>query len=252
RDSGLWQDVRLVPSGQVKVEDPDVVTTLPLLQNGQTDTSQADVSIAVPLKNASGEAKKGRLRASFEGVEITKEIGVAPGEQTVELKPAEFPQLHLVHPRLWWPNGYGKPELYHLKIAFAEDGAEASTVNSQFGVREVTYELSLFDNNGQLRRVEYSPTEGRDRAMPAVDVSHDGMREISEFRGVARAVASIAPGADDARSLHPDPDLGPAPYLVIKVNGVRIAARGGNWGMDDARKRVSRERLEPYFRLHRD
>ena len=47
-------------------------------------------------------------------------------------------------------------------------------------------------------------------------------------------------------------DLGPAPYLVIKVNGVRIAARGGNWGMDDARKRVSSERLEPYFRLHRD
>ena len=33
---------------------------------------------------------------------------------------------------------------------------------------------------------------------------------------------------------------------------MRIAARGGNWGMDDARKRVSRERLEPYFRLHRD
>ena len=71
-------------------------------------------------------------------------------------------------------------------------------------------------------------------------------------RDVARAVASIAAGADAAPSLHPDGDLGPAPYLVIKVNGVRIAARGGNWGMDDARKRVSRERLEPYFRLHRD
>ncbi len=55
-----------------------------------------------------------------------------------------------------------------------------------------------------------------------------------------------------APSLRPDSDLGPAPYLVIKVNGVRIAARGGNWGMDDARKRVSREHLEPYFRLHRD
>ncbi len=240
RDSGLWQDVRLVPSGQVKVGDAHVVTTLPLLQNGQMDTSQTDVSIAVPLKNASDEAKKGKLTASFEGVEITKEISVAPGEQNVELKPAEFPQLHLVHPRLWWPNGYGKPELYHLKIAFAEDDGDASTVTSQFGVREITYELSLFDNNGQLRRVEYSPTESRDRAMPAVDVSHDGMREISEHRGVARAVASIAPGADDAPGLRPDTDLGPAPYLVIKVNGVRIAARGGNWGMDDARKRVSR------------
>ena len=40
--------------------------------------------------------------------------------------------------------------------------------------------------------------------------------------------------------------------MVIKVNGVRIAARGGNWGMDDSRKRVSVEHLEPYFRLHRD
>src|SRR5579871_4111893 len=37
-----------------------------------------------------------------------------------------------------------------------------------------------------------------------------------------------------------------------EVNGVRIAARGGSWGMDDSRKRVSRERLEPYFRLHRE
>jgi hypothetical protein len=47
-------------------------------------------------------------------------------------------------------------------------------------------------------------------------------------------------------------DLKTAPYLVIRVNGVRIACKGGNWGMDDYRKRVSRERLEPFFRLHRD
>ena len=47
-------------------------------------------------------------------------------------------------------------------------------------------------------------------------------------------------------------DTRASPYLVIKVNGVRIACRGGNWGMDDSRKRVSREHLEPFFRLHRD
>ncbi len=252
RDSGLWQDVRLVPSGAVMVGDPQVITALPRLQNGQMDTTQADVAITVPLKNGGSEAKRGKLMVSFEGVEVTKDISVAAGGQSMVLKPAEFPQLHLTHPRLWWPNGYGKPELYHLKISFDEDGGGTSSVTSQFGVREVTYELSLFDNDGRLRRVEYSPVEDRDRTSPAVDVSHDGMREVSRHRDVARAVASIAAGADGAPSLHPDGDLGPAPYLVIKVNGVRIAARGGNWGMDDARKRVSRERLEPYFRLHRD
>jgi hypothetical protein len=40
--------------------------------------------------------------------------------------------------------------------------------------------------------------------------------------------------------------------LVIKVNGRRIFVRGGNWGMDDALKRSSIERLEPYFRLQRE
>jgi Exo-beta-D-glucosaminidase Ig-fold domain/Glycosyl hydrolases family 2/Concanavalin A-like lectin/glucanases superfamily/Glycosyl hydrolases family 2, sugar binding domain/Glycosyl hydrolases family 2, TIM barrel domain len=40
--------------------------------------------------------------------------------------------------------------------------------------------------------------------------------------------------------------------LVVKVNGRRIYVRGGNWGMDDALKRSSTDRLEPYFRLHRD
>jgi hypothetical protein len=42
------------------------------------------------------------------------------------------------------------------------------------------------------------------------------------------------------------------PYLVIKVNGQKIECLGGDWGMDDAMKRVSRERLEPYLRMTRD
>ena len=42
----------------------------------------------------------------------------------------------------------------------------------------------------------------------------------------------------------------PEPHLTIYVNGVAIAARGGNWGMEDAMNRIGRDRLEPYFRLH--
>jgi hypothetical protein len=64
--------------------------------------------------------------------------------------------------------------------------------------------------------------------------------------------ASFAPGGLASPAIRESSDMATAPYLVIKVNGVRIACRGGNWGMDDSRKRVSRRRLEPYFRLHRD
>jgi hypothetical protein len=65
-------------------------------------------------------------------------------------------------------------------------------------------------------------------------------------------VASLMPGGESSASVKMLEDTRVSPYLVLKVNGVRIAARGGNWGMDDSRKRVSRQRLEPYFRLHRD
>ena len=47
---------------------------------------------------------------------------MAPGKSEVKLAPAEFAQLTLQNPRLWWPNGYGKQELYTLKSTFTEGG----------------------------------------------------------------------------------------------------------------------------------
>ncbi len=64
--------------------------------------------------------------------------------------------------------------------------------------------------------------------------------------------ASLTPAGENSPAVVPANDSAMEHYLVLKVNGVRIAARGGSWGMDDSRKRVSREKLEPYFRLHRD
>lgn len=40
--------------------------------------------------------------------------------------------------------------------------------------------------------------------------------------------------------------------LALKVNGVRVFCKGGNWGMDEMLKRLSPERLEAAVRLHRD
>jgi hypothetical protein len=60
------------------------------------------------------------------------------------------------------------------------------------------------------------------------------------------------PGAEGSPALRPVDDSRMGPYLVIKVNGQKIECLGGAWGMDDAMKRVSRERLEPYIRMTRD
>ena len=259
RNSGIWQPVTIKATDQLKLGDAQVITSLPL-----PDTSHANIEINVPVRNLSDSPVHATLLAAFEGTSVSKTLTLAPGESAIKLTSSEFEQLNVQHPRLWWPNGYGKPELYHLKLTLQQGAATSDTAETRFGIREITYELSLLDSLGHLRRVEYAPTKARAAAQPVVDVSHEGMREIppadadalnftEEKRETSHSwAASFAPGAELSPAIHNIADTRAAPYLIIKVNGVRIAARGGNWGMDDSRKRVSREHLEPFFRLHRD
>jgi hypothetical protein len=259
RETGIWQAVELKAVRAVRIGDPQVVSILPL-----PDTSHADVKITVPLENTSDSPVHGTLEASFESVRVVKEVTLPRGSTTVILAPSEFKQLTLQQPRLWWPNGYGKQELYHLKLTFSEGGGQSDIREVRFGIREISYELSLLDGAGHLRRVEIDAALGKQGVEGVVDVTHQGMREIPaaepmprNFPDAARPfwhswVASLTPGAESSLAVRALKSDAAGPYLVLKVNGVRIACRGGSWGMDDFLKRVSRERLEPYFRLHRE
>jgi Exo-beta-D-glucosaminidase Ig-fold domain/Glycosyl hydrolases family 2, TIM barrel domain/Glycosyl hydrolases family 2/Concanavalin A-like lectin/glucanases superfamily/Glycosyl hydrolases family 2, sugar binding domain len=245
RDTGLWQGVSLTETGPVTFGDPQVVTRLPL-----PDISSADVELHLPVHNSASASMHVIVTAAFEGVHVRMPATVPPGDTTLNLLPREFSQLHLAHPRLWWPNGYGSPNLYHLKLqllADADAGVVSDEHESTFGVREVTYELTLFDHAGRLQRVEAIPAETLGKGYDAVDVHHADMRQTAD--GWA---STIDPQAEGTSAIRPVTNEKGLTDLVIKVNGVRIAVRGGNWGMDDSRKRVSRERLEPYFRLHRE
>ena len=87
----------------------NVITTLP-----KPDRSEADIEIEAPLTNTGSAAIDGELTASFDDVKVTKHVHLAPGETVVRLEPAEFAQLKVQNPRLWWPNGYGDPALHTL------------------------------------------------------------------------------------------------------------------------------------------
>ena len=261
RDSGIWQPVTLRATDQVRIGDPHVVTTLPL-----PSTSSAKVDISVPLDNASDTPVHARLTAAFGNVTVTKNVDLNAGETTIHLTPAEFSQLDVQHPRLWWPNGYGPANLYRLTLTVAVNGNVSDVKQLHFGIRQITYELSLLSPSGHLRRVLYNPTAAYDahQTEPVVNDTHDGIRAIPAadplppgYPAAWRAgwhswVQSLTPAGLHSPAIQPSSDNSTAPYLVILVNGVRIACRGGNWGMDDAMKNVSRAHLEPYFRLHHD
>ena len=242
RNTGLWQDVVLRSTGDVRIGDSHVVTTLP-----KADNSQADVEITVPVENLTGAPVQTTVRAAFDNVAVERTITVAPGKSEVVFKPADFPQLSVKNPKLWWPNGYGAQTLYGLRLLASVGGKVSDQKDSRIGLRQMTYELSLMDSHGELRRVEVDYSKARQLGQDVTDGSHDGVRKVD-----GGWAASLTPEGETSPAVRDIPDTGLTPYLVIKVNGVKIAARGGNWGTDDWRKRVSRERLEPYFRLHHD
>ena len=241
RDIGLWQPVTLSASGALRILDPQVTTRLPLPRR-----DEADVSIMVPVKNSGDHARATTVSAHFDTVTVRRSVTVPPGVTDVRFAPADYPQLRIAHPRLWWPNGYGPATLHRLNIAVYDGSSLSDRKSLRFGMRELTYELSLFDSQGRLRRVEFDPTAAGVGAGRLIDVRHRAIKRTPN--GWAASLTAAGAASPAVRSLPAD---SLSPYLVLRVNGVRIAARGGNWGMDDDLKRISRRRLEPYFRLER-
>ena len=244
RNTGMWQGVALAETGDATLGDAHVVTTLP-----RADNSVAEVEITAPVTNASARTVTATVRAAFDGVTVEKPVTLAPGQSAdVVMLPADFAQLRVVHPKLWWPNGYGEAALHDLTLTASIDGEPSDTKRLRFGMRQVTYDISLMDAHGDLKRVGIDLSRARQRGERIVDERHDAIRKTAN--GWA---AGLVPGAERSPAVTPVTDApGLTPYLVIRVNGVKIAARGGNIGMDDFMKRVDRAHLEPYFRLHKD
>jgi hypothetical protein len=180
RDTGIWQKVWLSASGPVLIEDPLVITDLPL-----PSTATADITIKTTLQNTSSKREKGTLEGSFGDVQFSTPVTLEPNAtQTVSLDPKTTPALHLTSPKLWWPNGYGPQNLYTLHLHFVQRGKDSDAHDTTFGIRKISYE---------------------------------------------------APGVD---------------ALTISVNGVKVFIRGGDWGLDEAMKRIPRARLDAEIRMH--
>jgi hypothetical protein len=241
RNTGLWQSVELLATSNVKLGDAHVVTTLPLPR-----TDRADVAITVPVENFKNTPTAATLEAQFEGVTVRKSATLPPGQSEVRLEPSEFSQLRVSQPKLWWPNGYGPANLYTLSLSVREGDTISDRARVRFGMRQITYELSLFDHDGRLRRVEVDPTGGSARGERLIDVRHEAIKKTPN--GWAESLTRAGETSPAVRAINTE---SLSPYLAIRVNGVPIAVRGGSWGTDDTRKRVSRERLEPYFKLHK-
>jgi hypothetical protein len=153
RNMGIWQPVFLRTTGAVTIGHPKLVTELPL-----PDTSTAKLSLSLTLSNHTETKQTGKLTVSikpenFTGlpVQFSQNTTVsASGYTVIDLDAAKISQLLIHQPHLWWPNGYGRANLYRIRLQYTDVNGIADDTSFVFGIRSVASKASTV--NGFVRR----------------------------------------------------------------------------------------------------
>ncbi len=135
-NSGITDTVALSITGPVRLADPWIRTEM-------RDTNAAVVRVAAQVINASTTPVSGRLKAVISpgNIIVSKDITLAPGSS----QEINLPAAQLLHPHLWWPNGYGDQFLYTCRVSFAS----AAAIIQPFGVRKITADTTAL--HGPMR-----------------------------------------------------------------------------------------------------
>jgi exo-1,4-beta-D-glucosaminidase len=146
RNMGVWQDVFLSFTGPVDLRFPHVVTDLPL-----PATRPAALTVSAELWNTSREPVTGTLEMGVRDrggrvIRVRREVTLGAGRDSlVTVSPERYPQLTVQDPVLWWPVGYGSPDLYDLELRFTTGSHVSDRETMAFGIREVGSEVTVVD-----------------------------------------------------------------------------------------------------------
>jgi len=157
RNMGIWLPVYLRTSGGITITDTKLVTTLPKLP----DTTLASISLNLKLINHNQVDENGKLIVTispenFKGspVQLSKNITITKNSSAiVDLNGGNTKEFVVLNPRLWWPNGYGKPNLYRIKMQYENSNGISDDTSFVFGIRTVS--TKAIDVNGTYRRDFY-------------------------------------------------------------------------------------------------
>lgn len=250
RNMGIWQDVRIKFGNELEIADTHVITDLPL-----PDTTSVDFIVNAEIYNSSKAACTADLHFHIGDVSAVYPVSLNANEKRIiRLTSDECKELRMKNPRLWWPNGYGEQYLYDASLSLISSGKDTLDIKKmRIGIREMEYEMSAYENDSPIIRLNYNPTAALQDGKPTFDAVKrkkvDAKVRYTNYNGeyVPKLLKSVA-----SRGIEQIEDSLMKEYMVIKVNGQRIYCKGGNWGMDDGMKRVSRERMEPFLKLHKN
>ena len=148
RNTGIVGNAYLTTTGAATLDAPFVSTSLQL-----PDISRADVSIEVDVLNHQSAPVTGTLRGLFGEMQFEQRVSLdgrgdgradssaeSPARKRIKFDSSTHPSLRLQNPKVWWPVGYGDPNLYDVQLRLElEDGTISDTKSLKVGIRQMAY-----------------------------------------------------------------------------------------------------------------
>ena len=137
RDMGITEDVFLTATGSIDIEDVYVSSGLNL-----PDTTIAHVGLSGVIANYSKLPQSGKLKTTIsyqsDSVSFIRNFSINPNDTfSFYFDEKSVNELLIKNPKLWWPVGYGNPDLYNIKIEAVTQSGEKSVYQTHFGIRQI-------------------------------------------------------------------------------------------------------------------
>lgn len=137
RLAGITGNVYFTLTGDAIMEDPWIHSDLLTLQ-------KAEVTFSTDVKNVSSSPKEIVVSGMIQpgNLNFSKTIMVE-GNATANLSidKDDFARMVIDNPRLWWPSGYGEPNLYTCKLTCSINGTISDEKEITFGIRKYDYKM---------------------------------------------------------------------------------------------------------------
>jgi exo-1,4-beta-D-glucosaminidase len=187
---GIWRDVFILPTGQVRLSHPRVTAEL------SPELDVARVVVTCDVDSLSGEPVVAEIRMTISGptgpIELRGEVSVAgavagttstgtTATGTTATATHQYrAEAEIRAPAIWWPRGEGEQPLYDLEIAATLDGALSDRATASFGIRSIASDVAAGGGRRFFVNGRYTPIRGGGWS-PDLFLRHDPQRIADEL-----------------------------------------------------------------------
>jgi exo-1,4-beta-D-glucosaminidase len=145
-NNGIINNVEIKTFRKVGVEYPLVTTKFDL-----PSLSVAHLQVDAMVVNYSDKAEDAIVKGKINGkINFEQKVHLMPHEKKqVTFSPAEYSQLNIKNPPIWWPWQYGKPEISRIELSAIYNNQVSNEIAENFGIRQIA---SVLINNNASRK----------------------------------------------------------------------------------------------------